>query len=238
MQRDTDDIFGITLTGQDETKSDNYCRIFNSPCCTKVLAIVSRKLKEIVRSHSRSWRVAQTPSRRRRSQLLQLIDVAASCANVISIILSGAARACRDSIGKRYTAVSSGDRSKPSSPQFTALGASAKITDHLPGQSSAVRRLDVGRCCHCCSRCLAALWRQLRRDDNHTHSQTFKAQSSTSARATAASASTPIVSNRSLYLSLSLSLFLWLRLSLSLSLSANYSPASLTCLLPFASFSY
>lgn len=127
MQRDTDDIFGITLTGQDETKSDNYCRIFNSPCCTKVLAIVSRKLKEIVRSHSRSWW-----SRWRRSQLLQLIDVAASCANVISIILSGAARACRDSIGKRYTAVSSGDRSKPSSPQFTALGASAKITDHLP----------------------------------------------------------------------------------------------------------
>lgn len=119
MQRDTDDIFGITLTGQVETKSDNYCRIFNSPCvCTKVLAIVSRKLKEIA-GKLKSEQVVVGAGAEGRSQLLQLIDVAASCANVISIILSGAARASRDSIGKRYTAVSSGDRSKPSWPQFT-----------------------------------------------------------------------------------------------------------------------
>lgn len=127
MQRDTDDIFGITLTGQVETKSDNYCRIFNSPCvCTKVLAIVSRKLKEIAGKLKSEQVVVEDgvgvgvgAFSEGRSQLLQLIDVAASCANVISIILSGAARASRDSIGKRYTAVSSGDRSKPSWPQFT-----------------------------------------------------------------------------------------------------------------------
>lgn len=97
-----------------------------APKCWRSCRVSSKKSFAVTVGAGHSW------SRWRRSQLLQLIDVAASCANVISIILSGAARACRDSIGKRYTAVSSGDRSKPSSPQFTALGASAKITDHLP----------------------------------------------------------------------------------------------------------
>lgn len=213
VQRDTDDIFGITLTGQVETKSDNYCRIFNSPCCTKVLAIVSRKLKEIVRSRSReSEKIAAVAADRRCGVLRQC--------NFNNFIWCCARLPWFD-----WQAVYGGIQRWQIKAFFATIHsagrASAKITDHLP-----VRRLDVGRCCHCCSRCLAALWRQLRRDDNHTHTQTLEAQSSTSAQATAASTLTVPTGSPSLFS------------SLSPSLSANYSPALLTCLLPFASFSY